>query len=59
MERVVATINAENKYEAIAALEILLEKVKKYGPSEKIEHKVMIDSKGENYDDLCSRKTVG
>lgn len=47
MERVVATINAKDKYEAIEALEMLLEKVKEYGPSEKIEHKVISDSKGE------------
>lgn len=43
MERVVATIHAENKYEAIAALMTLYDKVKEYGPSEKIVHEVVID----------------
>lgn len=48
MDRVVAVVDAKNKYEAIDALEMLLEKVKRYSPCEKVNEKAIVTNEGDD-----------
>lgn len=48
MDRVIAVVDAEDKYEAITALEMLLEKVKEYDPSEKVNEKAIVTDEGDD-----------